>query len=55
MEVHKNLNITNQQFDKFKQHLKNIATDMEVGNDDLNELLDHVEKYREQIVFNKAA
>ena len=25
IEVHKGLNITNQQFDKFKVHLKNIA------------------------------
>jgi hypothetical protein len=28
---------------------------MEVGGADLDELLDHVEKYREVIVFNKAA
>ncbi|CAD8208013.1 unnamed protein product [Paramecium pentaurelia] len=55
VEVHKDLNITNQQFDKFKVHLKNIAQDMEVSGADLEELLDHVEKHRDQIVFSKAA
>ncbi|CAD8122717.1 unnamed protein product [Paramecium sonneborni] len=55
VEVHKGLNITNQQFDKFKAHLKSIASDMEVSEADLAELLDYVEKYRETIVFNKAA
>ncbi|CAD8146556.1 unnamed protein product [Paramecium octaurelia] len=53
VEVHKNLNITNQQFDKFKTHLKNIALDMEIPNVDLEELLQHVEKHRDLIVFSK--
>ncbi|CAK69054.1 unnamed protein product (macronuclear) [Paramecium tetraurelia] len=53
IEVHKNLNITNQQFDKFKTHLKNIALDMEIPNVDLEELLQHVEKHRDLIVFQK--
>ncbi|CAD8159836.1 unnamed protein product [Paramecium pentaurelia] len=53
IEVHKNLNISNQQFDKFKTHLKNIALDMEIPNVDLEELLQQVEKHREVIVFQK--
>ncbi|CAD8060817.1 unnamed protein product [Paramecium primaurelia] len=53
IEVHKNLNISNQQFDKFKTHLKNIALDMEIPNADLEELLQQVEKHREVIVFQK--
>ncbi|CAD8145639.1 unnamed protein product [Paramecium pentaurelia] len=53
IEVHKNLNITNQQFDKFKTHLKNIALDMEIPNLDIEELLQHVEKHRNLIVFQK--
>ncbi|CAK69821.1 unnamed protein product (macronuclear) [Paramecium tetraurelia] len=53
IEVHKNLNITNQQFDKFKTHLKNIALDMEIPNADIEELLQHVEKHRDFIVFQK--
>ncbi|CAD8068082.1 unnamed protein product [Paramecium primaurelia] len=53
IEVHKNLNITNQQFDKFKTHLKNIAQDMEVPNQDIDELLQHVENHRDVIVFSK--
>ncbi|CAD8158151.1 unnamed protein product [Paramecium octaurelia] len=53
IEVHKNLNITNQQFDKFKTHLKNIAQDMEVPIQDIDELLQHVENHRDVIVFQK--
>ncbi|CAD8058083.1 unnamed protein product [Paramecium primaurelia] len=53
IEVHKNLNITNQQFDKFKTHLKNIAQDMEVPIQDIDELLQHVENHRDVIVFSK--
>jgi uncharacterized protein (DUF488 family) len=53
IEVHKNLNINNQQFDKFKTHLKNIAQDMEVPIQDIDELLQNVEKHRDQIVFAK--
>ncbi|CAK77066.1 unnamed protein product (macronuclear) [Paramecium tetraurelia] len=53
IEVHKNLNITNQQFDKFKIHLKNIAQDMEVPNQDIDELLQQVENHRDLIVFSK--
>ncbi|CAD8075770.1 unnamed protein product [Paramecium sonneborni] len=53
IEVHKNLNINNQQFDKFKTHLKNIAKDMEIPSDDIDELLLHVEKHRNLIVFQK--
>ncbi|CAD8064941.1 unnamed protein product [Paramecium sonneborni] len=53
IEVHKNLNITNQQFDKFKTHLKNIAQDMEIPKEDVEELLLHVEKHRDLIVFQK--
>ncbi|CAK77959.1 unnamed protein product (macronuclear) [Paramecium tetraurelia] len=53
IEVHKNLNISNQQFDKFKTHLKNIAQDMEVPIQDIDELLQHVENHRDVIVFQK--
>ncbi|CAD8153585.1 unnamed protein product [Paramecium pentaurelia] len=53
IEVHKNLNITNQQFDKFKTHLKNIAQDMEVPIQDIDELLQYVENHRDVIVFSK--
>ncbi|CAD8074356.1 unnamed protein product [Paramecium sonneborni] len=53
VEVHKNLNITNQQFDKFKTYLKNIALDMDITNQDIEELLQHVEKHRDLIVFQK--
>ncbi|CAD8069798.1 unnamed protein product [Paramecium sonneborni] len=53
IEVHKNLNITNQQFDKFKNHLKSIAEDMEIPNLDIEELLLNVENHRNLIVFQK--
>ncbi|CAD8063491.1 unnamed protein product [Paramecium sonneborni] len=53
VEVHKNLGITNQQFDKFKTHLKNIALDMEIPTQNIEELLQLVEKHREVIVFQK--
>lgn len=43
VEIHKNLNISNQQFDKFKTHLRSIATDLEATPEDIEELLDLVE------------
>ncbi|CAD8112588.1 unnamed protein product [Paramecium sonneborni] len=53
IEVHRNLNISDQQFDKFKTHLKSIAQDMEVSVEDIQELLEYVERHRNVIVFNK--
>ncbi|CAD8125568.1 unnamed protein product [Paramecium sonneborni] len=51
IEVHKNLNITNKQFDRFLHHLKCILSDMNKSQEIIDEILKRVDNHRKLIVF----
>jgi hypothetical protein len=41
--LHKNLEINNDEFDRFKKHLKSILEEMEKSEEIVDSLLDHIE------------
>ncbi|CAD8088301.1 unnamed protein product [Paramecium primaurelia] len=51
IEVHKNLSITDQQFDRFLHHLKCILADMNKPQELIDEILKKVDSHRNLIVF----
>ncbi|KAM3145274.1 hypothetical protein pb186bvf_002602 [Paramecium bursaria] len=53
IEVHKDLGITNIQFDRFVVHLQQILQDMTKSPEVIKEILDRVESQRHLIVFEK--